>query len=191
MQKRILICIALTSLMTAVANAQSSTNDFSRKGLWEVYGFGQAQTIFNVVESEAKVYGGGFGVGYNISQHFTLNADFAISSVDWEHGLFSSWREEESNATLFMGHISADWNILKYRVTPLVTVGLGLGAFSNGSGAALDQTVGVGVRWDASDHLFLKAIIRGGAMETTSNAEIDSGNAWATLGFSFALGYKF
>ena len=183
------LALAVVATSYAQTNIESSTKEFSRRGTREVYGFAHATTIFNIFESDAGVFGGGVGVGYNFAQHFTLNGELSLSAAEFSGGVFN-WAGDEST-TLFMAHVYADWNILKYRVTPVISAGLGIGAFSNGTGAAFDQTIGLGVRWDAGDRLVFKAMLRTGAMETSNSHLGNNSDGWALFGFSAEVGYKF
>ncbi len=167
-----------------------STNAATRAGRWQAYGAFQAMAVLNVVESNAGIVGGGIGVGYDFTEHFTLSGDLSLSSAQFEGGLLD-FNEDHEDTTLFMAHLYADYNILKYPVTPVLSGGLGVGAFSNGTGAALDQTIGFGVRWDIDEHMFFKALVRTGVFETTDSHISDKGEAWACIGFFAVFGAKF
>lgn len=180
-------CIVLAALTVATASAQSSTNEFSRKGKWEVYGFGQAEKVFNVFDSDVDVYGGGLGAGYNFSQYINVNADFSISSARIHHTPFLFGPTYSESTTLYMGHLSLDYNWFKSRVTPLLSLRVGIGGGGESLGTIADQMIGIGVRWDASDRLFVKAILNAGAWEKLS----DEGNGWAAMGFSMGVGFMF
>jgi hypothetical protein len=183
MRKEIMTWIALSSLMAATASAGSFAEDFSRKGKFEAYGFAQAMKISNLFFSDADVYGGGIGLGYNISDHFTVNGDFSISAVKTHYALFSFSVTEHT--TLYLGNVSLDYNILRSRVTPVISAGAGLGLFATeDSSGTFDPNIGAGVRWDASDHLFLKAMVRGWAWDVTDRTE-------GAVSVSLAVGYKF
>src|SRR5208283_2619015 len=130
MRKQILTSLALTSLMATLASAQSSTNEFSRAGNWEVHGFGQyvhiEETGIFGFESNTHIWGGGVGVGYNVLDHLTVNGDFSINSLktDISWGSFSVdgvnlWNAGKASATttLYLGTVSLDYNILKTRLT--------------------------------------------------------------------------
>jgi hypothetical protein len=187
MRKQILTSLALTSLMATLASAQSSTNEFSRAATWEVYGFGQAIVIYNVLESDANVFGGGLGGGYNFSDHFTLRGDFAISSVKFTIDPIFSGTEEDVSTTLYMGNISLDYNILKSRVTPVVSVGGGIGVFSDEGGTVYAANLGLGVRWDVNDRVFTRLMVSPLSLwESTSDHQ-----GWWATGFSLSVGYKF
>jgi len=182
-------CKAQTNTVSSTSTV-SATNTFSRAGKWEAYGVVQAETIFNVFDSDANLFGGGFGVGYNFGEHFTLSGEFSFSSAQFHtEGLFEV--PEDRDTTLYIGRVYADYNILKYPVTPVLSGGLGVGGFSDGSGVALDQTIGVGVRWDANDRLVFKSMLRAGIIETTSRPDNEDADAWACLAISVSVGYKF
>jgi hypothetical protein len=182
-------CEAQTNSVST-SGAVRSTNTFSRADKWEAYGVVQVETIFNVFDSDANLIGGGFGVGYNFGEHFTLSGEFSISSAQFQtDGLFEV--PQERDTTLYIGRVYADYNILKYPVTPVLSGGFGVGGFSDGSGVALDQTIGLGVRWDANDRLVFKSMLRTGIIETTSRPDNEDADGWACLAISVSVGYKF
>ena len=172
--------------MGAAASAASFSEDFSRAGRWEVYGMGQAIKIFEVLGSDSDVFGGGLGVGYNISEHFNVNADFSISSENINQPSFLG-TEAEGSRTLYMGNLALDYNILKTPVTPVLSIGGGVGVPSEGSGTLYDGTIGAGVRWDATERLFVKALLRGGVWKTTE----EGSESWGSIGATVVLGYRF
>ena len=184
------LAIVFVTTCEAQTNTVSSTNTFSRAGKWEAYGVLQAGTIFNVFDSDANLFGGGVGAGYNFGEHFTLSGEFSFSSAQFHtDGLFEV--PEDRDTTLLMTRVYADYNILKYPVTPVLSGGLGVGGFTDGSGVAFDQTIGFGVRWDVNDRLVFKSMLRTGLIETTARFNNDSADAWACLWISASLGYKF
>ena len=189
--KRLIPCIALTSLMVALGSAQPLSDEFSRKGKWEVYGFGQAIKIFNILESDANVFGGGLGVGYNVSRYVTLRFDLSINSVELNDEGVLDWFHQTEDSTLYLGNISLDYNILKSRVTPVASLALGVGGMSASKGGTsstiFDQQLGIGVRWDASERVFTKLMFNLGLWETSN----EDHEGWVAAGVSLVVGYKF
>jgi opacity protein-like surface antigen len=187
MRTQIMTSLALTALITTLASAESSLDEFSRAGQWEAYGFGQAIVVTDVFESDATMAGGGVGIGYNVLEHLNINGDFSINSMELDSDpLFGD--SEEISRTLYLGSISLDYNILKTRVTPFVTAGAQFGFTSEDSGVAVNPNLGLGVRWDASERIFLKLAIR--AIWWDAFDHTITGDA-AGVGVSLAVGYKF
>jgi hypothetical protein len=185
MQKKIMTCIALTSLVVGMANTASAADESGRSGRWELYGFGQYMKISDIFNSDANVGGGGIGLGYNLSEHFTLNADFSINAVETDYHPFLSERSWRETTTLYVGNVSLDWNILGTPLTPVISGGAGVGWFANAqSGAYFDPNIGAGLRWDVSDHVLIKAMAR--ATWWYSSEHRDLG-----VGILLAIGYKF
>ena len=184
--KNIIISIALISLTAELASGQTATNEFSRKDRWEVYGLAQTGVIFNVFESNASLGGGGVGAAYNVWEHFAFRGDLAISAAKFDFGLFSG-PEEDRWVTLYMANFSLDYNVLRTPVTPVVSLGLGIGWFSEGIGTTFDQNLGAGVRWDVNERWFGRLMFNAGVWENTGHDR----KGWAAMGLSLAVGYKF
>lgn len=144
----------------AISSLASRADDFSRKGkidllvpgaYWDGNGF--------------DAIGGGLGINGNLHDHFALGLEGIIGSADVgsENGFFYS--------ALF----NVEYNLLKSRFTPFVTVSGGLIGLEAHSGDWLigdtDRTTrgafggGVGLRWDITDHFLIKAAYR--ALEVT------------------------
>jgi len=177
-----------------------NAQDFSRKGKAEVflsaqYATGDSTGILGGAATLdfGSFYGGGIGFGYNVSDHVNLNADVNFGSV--ESTVHMAGSSVESDALLINTDIALDYNVLKSRLTPLLTVGFGVSSFSDEVSTPrvfLEYTQptfslggGAGVRWDMTDHLFLKAVYR--AAWHTGLDEFDDNlvNHTVTLMFGF------
>ena len=164
----ILICIFLTA-----TSSISIAQDWSRKGKGELYIFGQ---YMGGDTTTAKVFGekfsiklddtiaGGLGYGFNFNDHFNLNFDLFYGQADVKGNPFG---ERVSGDTNLIGFdMNADLNVLKNRLTPLITAGIGYIRFDGDfEGNDFDETdfsynVGGGIRWDVTDHLLLKVVYR-------------------------------
>lgn len=169
--------LILSSLMAATAvSAADPLGDYSRANRWEVYaqGFyltGGNDTDFGGLSLEFDSgFGGGVGFGYNLSDHWNLNTEIGGGTTDFDASGFGG--TATGDATLFVWNVNVDYNILKKRLTPFVTAGVGLlhmDGDASGPGPLLgvdiSQTgaswnVGGGLRWDISDRVFAKVAYR-------------------------------
>jgi len=161
--KRFLAVILLALLASLVASA-AGADEWSRKGKRDFYGVMQMMSSDTTTISGSSVsmevdktttYG--FGFGANLDDHFNLNTDFLFGSTDVKgsNGVTLS-------PTQILWDINLDYNILKNRLTPLVSAGIGFMNFSGDDYAETDfsYNLGVGARWDATNNLFVKAMYR-------------------------------
>jgi hypothetical protein len=165
MRKQIITSLAVMSLVASVAGAEPSQDEFSRQGKWDVYAVGQYidlidPSIFGI-GADIYGYGGGIGGGYSVLDQLTINAAFSVNDMraDVHLSSYSSFGLYGSS-TLYLGEVSLDWNILKSRFTPIVTAGAGAGYLEELSGSVYFPEVGAGVRWDITDHVFLKVLAK-------------------------------
>ena len=86
-----------------------------------------------------------------------------------------------------MANFSLDYNVLRTPVTPVVSLGLGIGWFSEGIGTTFDQNLGAGVRWDVNERWFGRLMLNAGVWENSGRDR----KGWAAMGLSLAVGYKF
>jgi opacity protein-like surface antigen len=170
------IIILLVFTMTA---SICSAQDWSRKGKTELFGMIQqigseevkyklppAMLPVSLDMDNAFIYGVGYG--YNMTDHWNINADLLLGSADTDVKVSGVTVEtEDMDYVLF--NINLDYNFMKSRFTPLVTGGIGIMDFgidttAVGVGDVHDSdfsyNLGAGVRWDVKDNLFLKAIYR-------------------------------
>ena len=171
----IAIIILLIFTMTAsICNAQ----DWSRKGKTELFGMIQqigseevkysfpAMLPVTLDIDNAFIYGVGYG--YNMTDHWNINADLLLGSADTDVKVSGVTVEtEDMDYVLF--DVNLDYNFWKTRFTPLVTGGIGIMDFgidttATGVGDVSDSTfsynLGAGIRWDVKDNMFLKAVYR-------------------------------
>jgi opacity protein-like surface antigen len=169
--KHVITIILISIFLTAVSGV-CSAQDWSRKGKGELYVFGQfmggdTTTGDNFEELSIELddtIAGGLGYGYNFNDHFNLNFDLFYGQTDVKGAAFD---ESVSGDTKLIGSdINIDFNILKSRLTPLITGGIGYVHFNGDfEGNNFDETdfsynIGGGLRWDVTDHLLLKAVYR-------------------------------
>jgi len=200
-----------------------------RRQLWEFYGmgrfwgaddvsFGRLTSLDpdgNLITADATLEledtgMGGFGLGFNINDHWSLNGEFMFGSSDYR----AEWGDYELRGEMWMtsGMFNVEYNILSGPFTPFVKGGLGFYYFDTGipsgppewvcwwdswwgfvcQGFAQTHTetsfamnAGAGLRWDINDRFFLKAL--GGA----TWVDMSSGADWPMfVEASLALGIK-
>lgn len=135
----------------------------------------------------------GMGIGYNINNYFNINLEGTYGSTD---GIIKSFGTKEKGDVDLLGmNLNLDYNILKGRLTPLLTIGVGFIDF-NIDDSDFDNTfggtyatvnAGGGFRYDITNHLLVKAVYRFTWIDeldhTDDNLEFD--------GFHFSVGYRF
>jgi opacity protein-like surface antigen len=165
-----LISLVAVMLTAAVCSAK----EWSRKGKGEIFALGQYMggdtEIFTIAGSKVSfklddTIAGGIGYGYNFSDYFNVNMDLSYGRTNSTSTLLGISFKDHTN--LIAGDLNLDFNVLRSRLTPLVTGGIGVirfkGAITEGfdfDESDFSYNVGGGVRWDVSDHFFIKAIYR-------------------------------
>jgi opacity protein-like surface antigen len=161
----VIFLVLLAALVTS-AGAQ----EFSRSGRLELFGIFQnmngdtaefsdfgVRTKFD----DCTLYGFGFGI--NLNDNFNLNTDFLFGTTDVDSTNIGGSLIVSFDADLLFWDFNLDYNILKERLTPVLSAGIGVSTFSYSSyeeEADFSYNVGAGVRWDAADNLFIKAMYR-------------------------------
>lgn len=169
------LTIILSLLVFATTSALCSAQQWSRTEKGEIYGIFQtmdgdeSSALFEVEGLETKLKGKvkvhdtdvyGLGLAYNFTDHLNLNTDFLLGTIDTAGKL--EGQENEWNPTIFVWDVNLDYNFWKSRFSPLVTGGLGCFYFSGDGYSETDfsYNIGAGLRWDALDFLFIKAVYR-------------------------------
>ncbi len=150
---------------------------------------------------------GGFGVAYHFSDFFSVHGDFMFGGatfsgdVPLERGGTVNFKQD---AFIQTGRLNLDYNIINRRLTPFVTAGIGYQYLETELGNApsindcwwdpwygwvcysgqprawqtdFTWNAGVGLRWNITDHLILKAMAGatwleyGGAQGITTQIE--------------------
>jgi len=116
------------------------------------------------VETETTpVFGAGMGV--NLSDHLNLNSELLVGRMDTVGSLsLVPDTDVGLGLTTWLWHANLDYSLLKSRLTPLVTGGVGFVKFHNDA-EDIDEThfsynLGVGGRWDITDRIALRVIYR-------------------------------
>ena len=103
----------------------------------------------------------GLGLGAN-EGHLGMNLEFLFGSTS------DTWNGvAKYDADIWFLNFNLDWNILKARLTPVITGGVGLLGMDgrNGDGSPYDETtfscnLGAGLRWDITDNIAVKVLYR-------------------------------
>jgi OOP family OmpA-OmpF porin len=150
-----LATFAIAILATASTNA--ADDEFSRARRTDIY----SPAIY-LTGHRFEGYGAGLGVSYDFNDHFALNTEATAGALDV--GRFGG--------AFYSGLVNVEYNLFKRRFTPFVTVGGGVLGFDVATGSGIgfiSETKssvhgvfggGVGLRWDVTDHFFLKAAYR-------------------------------
>ena len=176
-----ILCLVAFIMMSSVCSAQ----EWSRSGKKEIYGvfqtmsgYSEDATIFGTpVEAgidDATAYG--FGLGYNIDDHWNVNTDFLFSSLDAYIKIGPS--KSTDSGDMFLWDVNLDYNVFEDRLTPFVSGGIGLALIESTSEFAFN--LGAGARWDITDNIFLKAMYR-----MTWIDEWDSDGVMVGVGYMF------
>lgn len=196
--------IIIFLLVITISAGFCSAQEFSRKGKTEIFGtilrLGSDNADFsppNLVPvtldlNSATVYG--IGYGYNFTDNWNLNTDILFGSSDMDIEIAGiTAGDEEMEYVLW--NVNLDYNILKGRLTPLVTGGLGIMNFSTNTKATgvgeihesdISFNLGAGVRWDIKDNIMLKALYKATWTEID-----DADNDQRFDGVSFSVAYMF
>jgi len=136
----------------------------------------------------ADISATGFGLGYNLDDHWNVNASLLQGSTGTTHeknydknGLFL----DAKLRYLFVG-ANLEYNFLKKRLSPFVTAGGGLAKISGKrdrcqhgryvtviDDVMYSYNVGAGLRWDLAEHIALKLTYRRTFFEGKSSGDAD------------------
>ena len=168
-KKGLLTILFLVFLVVQAASA--GANEFRRAGRVEFFGVaqmmnGDTSTFFDggisLKFDDTSLYG--FGAGFNFTDNFNLNTDFLFGSTDVD--ISDGIDTIRVDGDLVLWNVNLDYSILKERLTPVVSAGIGFfnsgttNTFPNVDETDFSYNAGIGVRWDALDNLFFKAMYR-------------------------------
>lgn len=188
-----------------------ATEEFSRQSKAEVYGIGQY-----LHQSDAKFSGptgttrlsledtglGGVGVAFHFNDFLAVHGDFMLGPATFKvtEPNFPPY-ELGHDGYLQTGHFNLDYNIINRRLTPFITAGIGYqywsvdyghdyyyyyGHYHYYSETDFTWNVGGGIRWNITDHLFIK--LTGGAQWVLYS---DADNIPTQIEAFFAIGGTF
>ncbi len=111
-----------------------------------------------------RLIGGGFGGGFNFNEMFNVNTGpyYANSSIVLERPGVGTSRE--LSVDILGWDLNLDVNLLKKKITPFVTAGIGAMNFTidfDHNETDFSFNTGGGVRWDISDLVFAKLFYKG------------------------------
>lgn len=170
---RWIIGALLLTISLSPAGAEEEKEEvWSRAYRFEVYPAiavlgGDKATGFDgevAVETETTpVFGG--GIGLNLNDHINLNTETFLGKMDLTGSLARGGSPDTNlDSMVWLWNVNLDYNILKSRLTPLVSGGVGFIMF-DGTEAYVNETefsynLGVGGRWDITDRIALRVLYR-------------------------------
>ena len=196
--KRLSTIIILNLLVLFLATNICQAEEWSREGKVELFGSIQlmggdeaSDSGVTVEIEDPTVYG--FGIGYNLSDHLNLNTDLLFGSADICAGMdvYGQTVQVEGDTNLFLWNVNLDYNILKGRFTPVATGGIGFVNFNGDFGGFefsetnFSYNLGAGLRWDATDSLFLKAMYKWTWTEMQDIGDLLFTGATLSVGIAF------
>lgn len=178
--------LSLAAIILTAAGPLLAAEGFHRAHKFETFAVGQWEgSDKSGLLRFGKDFGGGIGVGYNLTDHLNINTDVVFSKVNvTDQGVNLS-----ANTTHISGHVNLDTYLLQGPIAPFLTGGIGVNSFDGSNGAfkisksELSYKVGAGLRWDLTNSLFAKAVYR------TAWADIRNSERFHTV--SLMLGVKF
>jgi opacity protein-like surface antigen len=163
----IVILLISASVMTP---AICGTQEWSRGEKIEIYTASQYMGSVSTHETISgrkstlridSTFAFGVGVAYNVNDHLNLNSHLLYGATDVRMiGVGMMAVTEDTD--LWIWDVNLDYNIMKGRLTPVITGGIGTIGFSGSGFSETDfsYNLGAGVRWDFSDKFFIKAIYK-------------------------------
>jgi len=183
------------SFWLGISPVISNADEFSRRQKAEFYfggGYvnGDLTTGLGISGEIESFPAFSMGAGYNFTDNANLNMDLLIGSTDFVFRYGSS--SFSVDTTVSMINVNFDFNILKTRLSPVITGGIGSIHFIGEEGSFSSEetdfsyNIGAGIRWDVGEHFLLKAIYRA----TWTNME-DTDDAFLLDNFTLAMGYRY
>ena len=169
---------------------------WSRRGKLEIFGIfqptsGASTSTDQGVEIEFKgTTTFGVGVGYSVTDLINLNGTILWGNADLETNADAWAYQTSGDSDLYFMDFNVDVNFMKRRLTPVLSAGIGSAEFVGyASGADSDErnlswNIAGGVRWDALDHLLIKALYRA----TWTELE-ESRDGMVFSGLALSVGY--
>ena len=176
--------LSLAASLLILGGPAVSAADFHRAHKFETFAVGQwSGADKSGILRFGNDFGGGLGLGYNLTDHLNINTDVVFSRVK----LADSTATFRTDANHIAAHVNLDAYLLQGPIAPFLTGGLGVDDYDGSKGtisrAALSYKVGAGLRWDINSTFFAKAMYR------TAWADIQNSERFHTV--SLMLGIKF
>ncbi|MEN6336263.1 MAG: outer membrane beta-barrel protein [Phycisphaerales bacterium] len=189
---------ALAALLMTATASRAFDDDLS----WSRAGRGDVYFIFQTLGSDAttgldgtaeiemddgEAYGA--GLGWNFTDHFNVNTEVFFGDAGFRGTSASNpgvvVREDTD---IWAWQANLDYNILKSRLTPLVTGGLGVMGWHSDviTERNFSYNLGAGARWDVAENLAMKLLYR----VTWTEIE-DADDPFEFDGLTFELIYMF
>jgi len=176
--------MVLFMLASAECMAQAQelpvTEQWSRARKLEVFGLFQYSWV-DIGRADDDVVSsavGGAGLGYNFNPYLNVNTELSFGSIGLRRANFN-----ESNVLAW--DVNLDYNVLKHRVTPMVTAGIGVGYWSDPEVATFRCSLGLGLRWDVTDDIVVKAVYKPFAMDAREGQGIFMQGIKVIIGYMF------
>jgi opacity protein-like surface antigen len=129
----------------------------------------------------------GVALGGDFTDHFNLNTELLFGGA---HDTFTEYgMTTEADSTIWLWNLNLDYNVLKGRLTPFVTGGIGFFGWS-GEGFAetnFSYNVGAGGRWDITKNISLRVFYR---FLWTTVQDADAANQFNGVGASLSFMFK-
>jgi opacity protein-like surface antigen len=172
----------------------------SRRGKGEYFIFAQQcksadSTSGGVVLDFENTSMFGIGFGSNLNDHVNINMDLYYGSLPNSTSVYAYGQKinvKSDASVLGWDIINLDVYLLKERITPFLSGGVGfMNFFGDVEGLTFNEydfsyNYGIGVRWDAADHLLIKLLYK-----TTSVTLEGADDSTKFSGLSAAIGYRF
>ncbi len=178
--------LSLAASLLLLGGPAVSAADFHRAHKFETFAVGQWTGSDKAgILRFGNDFGGGLGLGYNLTDHLNVNTDVVFSRVSLERGSATV----KTDANHIAAHVNLDAYLLQGPIAPFLTGGLGVDSFDGSSGtlkiskSELSYKVGAGLRWDINSTFFAKAMYR------IAWADIQNSERFHTV--SLMLGIKF
>ena len=178
--------LSLAASLVIFGGPSLVAEDFHRAHKFETFAVGQwSGADKSGILRFGNDFGGGLGLGYNLTDHFNVNTDVVFSRVN----LANSTATFRTDANHIAAHVNLEAYLFQGPLTPFLTGGLGVDSFDGSSStlriskSELSYKVGAGLRWDLNSTIFAKAMYR------IAWADIQNSERFHTI--SVMLGIKF
>ena len=176
--------LSLAASLLILGGPAVSAADFHRAHKFETFAVGQWTGADRAgILRFGNDFGGGLGIGYNLTDHLNVNTDVVFSRVN----VANSTATFKTDANHIAAHVNLDAYLLQGPIAPFLTGGLGVDSYDGSKGtlskSELSYKVGAGLRWDLNSTIFAKAMYR------IAWADIQNSERFHTV--SLMLGFKF